>query len=73
MLIHDNINKEKMINDIVLTVSLILSVILVRIIMTFINADISQYKNAVFFISTFIVIKILYNVMMRIIRKFIIK
>ena len=73
MLNHNNVNKEKMINDIVLTISLILSVILVRIIMTFMNVNTSQYKNAIFFISTFIAIKILYNMVMRIIRKLIIK
>ena len=69
----NNIDKLKMINDIILTLSLIISVCLVRLLMSIFHANLSPYRNSIFFISTFIAIKILYNVTMRIIRKFIIK
>ena len=60
------INKSHMINDIVLTISLIVSVIITKLIMSI--GDVTENKSAIFFILTFINIKVTYNAFLKITR-----
>ena len=64
------INKENVINDIILTVSLIISVLFVKFVMWITKLDTSEYENIIFFVSSFICIKLIYNIAMHnIVRK----
>lgn len=53
------INKSNMINDIVLTISLIISVIIAELIIT--AGNVTDNKAAIFFLLTFVLIKLTYN------------
>ena len=55
------INKNKMKNDIVLTVALIVSINLVRFLMHLTGLDANDYDAALFFVFSFICIKVTYN------------
>lgn len=65
---YHKINKEKVLNDIVLTISLIVSVLLIRFIMHISGIENTDYRNAFFFVSSFICIKLIYNIIMRVIK-----
>lgn len=62
------INKSNMINDIVLTISLIISIILVELIMYI--GSVNENQTFVFFILIFVLIKITYNGFSRIVRMY---
>ena len=55
------LNKSKMRNDIILTVALLFSLILIRVIMEITGLTMHDYNTPIFFISSFICIKITYN------------
>ena len=55
------LNKNKMKNDIVLTVALIISIFLVRFLMRVSSLNANDYNAALFFVFSFICIKITYN------------
>ncbi len=61
------INKDSMINDIILTISLVLSTIIVETLIYFIGI---LDKTIIFFISNFIGIKLIYNVLSKIVREY---
>lgn len=54
------INKANMINDIILTISLAISVIIVKAVMYMTNIDTHEYEGMIFFIASFIMVKITY-------------
>lgn len=58
---HHEINKDKMKNDIVLTIALIISINLVRFLMHVSGLDANDYDATLFFIFSFICIKVTYN------------
>lgn len=62
------INKAGMYNDIILTISLIISVILVELGMYLTNMSDHEYNTVIFFIASFIFIKLIYNFLLRTIR-----
>lgn len=62
------INKAGMYNDIILTIALIVSVVLVELGMHFTNMSDHEYNAAIFFIASFILIKLIYNFLLRTIR-----
>lgn len=64
------INKNKMKNDIVLTVALFVSLFLVRIIMKITGLDANEYDTAIYFILSFVCIKVTYNLFNGIVDKF---
>lgn len=59
------INKATMKNDIVLTLSLIISIVIANMIMYITNLNDSKYHTIIFFAIFFILIKILYNIATR--------
>ena len=54
------INKSNMVNDIILTLSLIISVSIVKLFMIITNLTSSQYESTIFFNTCFIMIKTIY-------------
>ena len=65
------LNKSKMRNDIILTVALLFSLILIRVIMEITGISMSDYDTQIFFISSFICIKITYNVFSMLLDKYV--
>lgn len=65
------LNKSKMKNDIVLTVALLFSLILVRAVMEITGLSMSDYDTPIFFISSFICIKLTYNLFNKALDKYI--
>ena len=65
------LNKSKMKNDIVLTVALLFSLILVRAVMEITGLSMSDYNTPIFFISSFICIKLTYNLFNKLLDKYI--
>lgn len=65
------LNKSKMKNDIVLTVALLFSLILVRAVMEITGLSMSDYDTPIFFISSFICIKLTYNLFNKLLDKYI--
>ena len=63
------IDKNKMKNDIVLTVVLIISLVLVRLIMKVTGLEDYQHNTAIYFILSFICIKVTYNLFNRIVEQ----
>ena len=63
------LNKNEMVNDISLTISLILSFIAAQIIMEYIHLRESEYKVIIFFVLFFICIKFSYHTILAIVRK----
>lgn len=55
------LNKNKMKNDIVLTIALIVSIFLVRFLMKVTGLNANDYDAALFFVFSFICIKVTYN------------
>ena len=72
MVNHHEVDKNKMKNDIVLTVALFVSLILVRVVMHLTYLCTSEYNYIIFFISSFVLVKITYHLFGRIV-DFIIK
>ena len=58
---HHEINKNKMKNDIVLTVALCVSLIFVRLVMHLTYLCTHEYNYIIFFISSFVLVKITYH------------
>lgn len=67
---HHELDKIKMKNDIVLTVALIVSMIVVRIGMHLLYLCTSEYNAAIFFTSSFICVKITYNLFNKFVDKY---
>lgn len=66
------LNKSKMKNDIILTIALVVSMFLVRLIMHFTNLNATEYDTPLFFILFFVCIKITYNLFLRWLNKYMI-
>lgn len=58
-----DVDKYKMKNDIVLTVSLTISIFFVRFLLTITGLDKNDYDTVMFFVFSFICIKITYNLL----------
>ena len=70
---HHEIDKAKMKNDIVLTIALTVSIFLVRFLMHISGLNENDYDAALFFIFSFICIKITFHLFNRIADKVIAK
>ena len=55
------LNKSKVKNDIILTIALVVSMFLVRLIMHFTNLNATEYDTQIFFVFLFVCIKITYH------------
>ena len=62
------INKASMINDIILTISLIISFIIVKSVMYVTKLNTLENEGIIFFVSSFIMIKIIYFSLTRLVR-----
>lgn len=65
------LNKSKMKNDIILTIALFVSMVLVRCIMCITSLNATDYDTPIFFILLFVTVKITYNLFHRLLNKYI--
>ena len=63
------VNKTNMTNDIILTFSLIIAVSFVKFVMLVTNLNSSEHESAIFFITSFIMIKLIFFGLTRIWKK----
>jgi hypothetical protein len=67
------VNKYKVAEDIALTISLILSVILVKFVMHLTGLETVRYDGIIFLCSCFVSIKAMYNLLKKLTKKFLAK
>lgn len=70
---HHEIDKDKMKNDIVLTVALTISIFFVRFLLHITGLNENDYDTVMFFVFSFICIKITYNLLGKLVDYIIIK
>lgn len=68
---HHEVNKDKMRNDIVLTIALTVSIFFVRFLLSITGLDKNDYDTVMFFVFSFICIKITYHLFTKIADKYI--